>query len=473
MWLSGRWDKEPCTNEAGLTPDDIAGMQDVAIANAVAYCYEKSPFYRRRFDDLGLRPSDVTSARALERIPFTSKQDVSQGGAAFWCSSRDKIVDIVTTSGTTGEPTLYPMTEEDVRRLGYNEHLSFLCAGLTPSDTVLLAVTMDKCFMAGLAYFEGLRRIGAATVRIGSGSVIMLLSMLDRVRPTVIVSVPSFLRRIAAYAQEKGVDLAAGPVRKLVCIGEPVRNADFSLNALGERLHEAWGTPPLSTYGVTELAVSMCECENGCGGHVHPELVYIEIIDENGRRVEEDFKEGEIVATSLGVDGMPLLRFRTGDWSFLVRQPCACGSWTPRIGPILGRRNQVMKIKGTSVYPSAVQKVLDGIDEVAEYVMIATSSAALSDDLEIVIALRAPVPPRAPGTATARAVAGCGAGEHLLSIIREQLQGELKVTPVVRIAGQTEVEVLQGQDGSRKKRVFIDRRTSEGLPSVAVTEGLP
>lgn len=425
--------------EAGLSPQKITEHADSGIANTFAYAYAHSPFYRKRFKEEGLQPNDVKSVEDLKRVPLTSKQDIAEAGRHLWCVPGKKVVDISTTSGTTGAPTLYPMTQNDIERLGYNEFLSFSCVGLTKKDTVILAVTMDRCFMAGLAYFEGLRKIGATTVRIGTASPIMVLNLMGRFGATAIVSVPSFLKKIAGYAVEKGLDLAKLSVNKLVCIGEPVRAKGFKLTPLGKHISEAWGAKAYSTYGVTEIATSFCECEAECGGHLHPELVWIEILDEKNEPVEEG-QVGEIVATTIGVEAMPLLRFKTGDCSFMLRKRCSCGLWTPRIGPIVGRKNQAMKIKGTTVYPAAVRSVLDGIEEIKDYVMIATSQDTLSDKLEIIVAVS-------------------GDGPKMERIMREHLQAELKVTPCVRLAGIQEVESLQQREDYRKKQVFIDRRS--------------
>jgi len=425
-------------DEIALDPSALERIADAGIAKAVRYAYANSSFYKKRFDSDGVRPSAVKSALDLQRIAPMTKADLACEGERLWCVPRERVADIVTTSGTTGVPLLHPMTEADVARLGYNEFLSFTCAGLTKDDTVLLAVTMDKCFIAGLAYYEGLRRLGAATVRVGSGSPVMLLSMLERLGATAIVSVPSFLKRVAEYADERGIDLAHSTVRRLVCIGEPVRTADFQLNALGGRIASAWGAKVYSTYAATEFATSFCECEAGTGGHLHPELLYVEILDDEGRGVP-DGEVGEVTITTFGVEAMPLVRFRTGDCTFITRERCSCGRWTPRLGPIVGRRNQMLKIKGTTVYPAAVQNVLDAMDEVTDYVMIATSPTVLSDQLEVVAVVK-------------------GDHERVLRAMRENLQGALRVTPSVRIAPGEEVARLQEADSYRKKRIFIDQR---------------
>ncbi|MCP4638951.1 MAG: phenylacetate--CoA ligase [bacterium] len=429
--------------EANMTLPDVQRIWDQGVARTVAHAYAHSAFYQRMLDAASLTPDDIVCVRDLAKLPFTSKDDFVDGTGPFTCVPPEAVVDIATTSGTTGEPTLFPVTSADIDRLALNEYLCFKGVGLGPSDTVLLAVTMDRCFMAGLAYFEGLKMIGAATVRVGSGPPGMLASFLQRLQPTAIVSVPSFLRKVGLYADDHGIDLRTSSVAKLVCIGEPLRQRDLSINTLGAQVEELWGARVYSTYGTTELGTSFCECDAGCGGHCHPTLIYPEIVDDDGNPVP-DGEEGEVVATTFGVQGMPLIRFRTGDRSFMVSEQCDCGLWTPRLGPILGRRSQMMKIKGTSVYPAAVQRVLDGMEDVVDYVMEVTAPNELSDELAVIAVVRGE-----PEAARAR--------------VADRLQAELKVRPGVRVTDMAELERLQGVRTLRKKRVFIDRRQEAAL----------
>ena len=420
--------------EPNLGRTEIDALLNGNIAEAIQYARVHSPFYRQRLADY---PA-IQSVSDLQRLPLTTKKDVSEQNDQFWCVGREKLVDLCTTSGTTGIPTLYPLTQPDLDRLGFNEFLCFRRVGLTPDDLVILAVTIDKCFMAGLAYFEGLRRLGAASVRVGAGSPAMLLSMIDRLKPTAIVSVPSFLKRVADYAAQQNFDLANCTVKKLICIGEPIRNSDWSLTPLGAGVAAAWQAQLFSTYGITELATSLCECTAGQGGHLHPQLQHVEILDESGNPVP-DGREGQLVATTFGVQAMPLIRFATGDITFLTRERCACGLWTPRIGPILGRKDQAMKLKGTTVYPAAVQRALQGLDQIIDYIMIATAPTPLSDELEIIVAWR-------------------GDASAAQEIVREKLRGELKVSPSIRIAPLKEIQSLGDSKELRKQRVFVDRR---------------
>ncbi len=299
--------------ELELNPPQIQSILDKGVAATVAQVRRQSPFYREKFADL----AEIRSTADLRSLPLTTKTDVSKSNEQFWCVAPDRFSDLCTTSGTTGVPTLVPLTEDDLYRLAFNEFLCFRRVGFRPGDVVILAVTIDKCFMAGLAYFQGLRQLGVTAVRVGAGSPAMLLSMIQRLRPTGIVSVPSFLKRVADYARQQKIDLAHSTVRKLVCIGEPIRDSDWTLSPLGAAIADAWNAQIFSTYGITELAASLCECSTGRGGHLHPQLLHAEILDDAGDPVP-DGQIGQLVATTICVEAMPLVRFATGDITFMT-----------------------------------------------------------------------------------------------------------------------------------------------------------
>ncbi|MHC5054328.1 MAG: phenylacetate--CoA ligase family protein [Planctomycetota bacterium] len=423
--------------EESLGPEDIASIQREGLAEAVDYACSSSPFYRDLLARWGLRPRDISTPDGLTRFPVTSKGDVSERNRDFLAVPESKVLDVVTTSGTTGKPTMWFLTGRDLERLALNEYLSFKVAGVGAEDVAFLSVTLDRCFVAGLAYYEGLKAVGAAVVRLGPASPAMHLDLMEELEPTAVVSVPSFLRRIAGCAAEQERELGR-TVRRAVCIGEPVRDRELVLSPVGRGIEASWGARVHSTYASTEVLSTFCECEAGAGGHGHPELIFVEILDDDGNRLPPG-EVGEVVATPLRVEGMPLLRFRTGDLSFLIEGGCACGRNTPRLGPILGRKGQMLKIKGTTVFPSAVRRALDALPAVASYVMVVTSDGALSDRLEVLVSSK-------------------GDGDQALEEAHERLQGELKVAPDVRLATIEEIESLQCPPGSRKRRLFIDNR---------------
>ena len=142
-------------------------------------------------------------------------------------------------------------------------------------------------------------------------------------------------------------------MKSIVCIGEPVRNADFTLNELGKRITSQWDVKLYSTYASTEMGAAFTECEYGLGGHLHPELLILEVVNEKGKAVKEG-EIGEVVITTLGVEGMPLLRYKTGDLCNVYYSPCKCGRHTTRLGPVVGRQQQMIKFKGTTIFPAAI-----------------------------------------------------------------------------------------------------------------------
>lgn len=386
-----------------------------------------SPFYRDRF-------GAVAGVPPLESLPPVDKALLSARNLDFLCVPRGRIAEIVTTSGTTGQPLLWMLTAADVQRLAWNEKLSFECAGLTARDTVLVAVALDRCFIAGLAYWQGLRALGCTVVRVGPSSPLLVLEMIERLEPTAIVAVPSFLRVIADKAREVGFELAKSPVKKAVCIGEPVRDSALALNTAGRAIAAAWGAQVYSTYGVTELANSLGECDAGAGGHLHEEMLHLEILDDDGRPLA-DGEVGEVVATTFGVEAMPLIRYRTGDCAALFGAPCACGRTTPRLGPIVGRKNQRLKFKGVSLFPSTLQAVLEQAEGVEAFVIVARAAGELSDSVEVLV--------QGPASVTS---------------LREALQARAKIAPQIRHATRAEIEALQLPPQARKRRTFVDLR---------------
>jgi phenylacetate-CoA ligase len=362
------------------------------------------------------------------------KQVVSERNQAFLCVPREQVVEIVTTSGTTGKPLLWMLTDKDLDRLALNERLSFECTGLTPRDTVLVAVAMDRCFMAGLAYWLGLRELGCASIRTGPSSPMHVLQMIERLQPTAIVAVPSFLRLIADKAQETRFDLKTSSVNKCICIGEPIREPALTLNASGRAIEAAWGARVYSTYGVTEVANSLCECDAGAGGHLHSEQLHLEVLDDHGQPLA-DGEVGEVVATTFGVQAMPVIRYRTGDCAALFRAPCACGRSTPRLGPIMGRKNQSLKFKGTSLFPSTLQAVLEEAKGVEAFVIVARAEDELSDSIEVLVH-----------------------GAASVTDLCEALQARSKIAPQIRHASREEIEALQMPPLARKRRSFVDLR---------------
>jgi len=416
-------------------PAEIQRVQSALLGDHLRYVAERSPFYRELWRAARISASDLDPDR-LVLLPTTCKRDLERRNDDFLAVPVREVADIVMSSGTTGLPTRIMYTEGDLDRLSYNEWLSFEACGVTADDTTLLTCTLDRCFIAGLAYYLGMRRVGAASIRNGHGTIESHLEVIRRMRPSFVVGVPSFLRRLGLYLEARGYPPARAGVRGLVCIGEPLRDRSMRQVPLGADLERIWGAPAYSTYASSEIISSFCECTAQQGGHLHPELAVVEILDEAGRALP-DGEEGEVVLTPLQLEAMPLVRFRTGDTSFLMTEPCPCGRRTPRLGPILGRLKQMMKVRGTTLYPQAVFAILDGIAGVEEYWVEAYEAGDLSDELRVHVAV---------------------AGERNAAEIGRRLQAGLRVSPEVLIEPLESIRKVVYPATSRKPIRFLDRR---------------
>ena len=417
--------------------EQIAARQAELLHRHVCFCYAHSPFYRRMFQQLGIVPEDLQQPSYLAKLPFTEKTDLENFHGDFLAVKDQDIVDLCLTSGTTGKPVSMLQSAADLERLAYNEELSFRGAGFTCNDRVLVAAAVDRCFMAGLAYFMGLTRIGATVIRGGSSSAFLLMELIKNCRPNAIVGVPSLLLAVGERLQQEGVDPAGLGVTRLVCIGEMVRKQDLSLSPLGERLTILWGSAVFGTYASTEMATSFTDCEAGQGGHLHPDLIAVEIVDDDCLLVAPGVL-GEVVATPLGVTGMPLLRFRTGDIASLHTEPCSCGRNSPRLGPVVGRKSQMLKDRGTTVYPPAISTVLQGISGIRGHYIEVYNEFALSDRIKVVVGSCDP-------SLTVAAVA-------------DRIAAAIRLKPEVCIISPEEIVRVTTRDDKRKPVTFFDHR---------------
>ena len=426
--------------------DNIKLYQEQRLHEALTYLNAHSPYYQRMFDRYNIKPDTIRYLEDLVKIPFTEKKDLQLFNEDFLCVPKEKVIDYITTSGTLGDPVTFGCTEKDLQRLAYNEKKSFECAGLKPGNIVQLMTTLDKRFMAGLAYFLGIRELGASVIRVGNGIPELQWDTIRRIKPDTIMCVPSFILRLIQYAEDNNIDYRSSSIRRIIGIGEGMRNQDFSLNLLGSRIREKWDVQLFATYSSTEMGATFSECPYGMGGHVHPELIIVEIIGEDDMPVA-DGQVGEVVVTTLGVEGMPLLRFRTGDIAAKCVEPCACGRNSYRLTPLVGRKNNMIKLKGTTLYPPAINDILDNTAWIENYVIEVRTSDAGTDDVLIKI-----------GRKTAFASSDPTFEENLIKDLKDRFRSRIRVAPKIVFLPTEEVQRINFPAKSRKPIKFIDLR---------------
>ncbi|WP_034761966.1 phenylacetate--CoA ligase family protein [Chryseobacterium gregarium] len=417
---------------------EIKKFQEQKLQEFLIYLETHSPFYQKLFKENNIAVADIRTLEDLQKIPTTTKNDIQQNNNDFFCIPSDKIVDYSTTSGTLGDPVTFGLSDNDLERLAYNEAVSFACAGIRKGDVVQMITTIDKRFMAGLAYFLGLRKMGASVVRMGPGIPELQWDSIFRYKPKYLITVPSFLLKMIDYAEKHGLDYQNSSVYGAVCIGESIKNQDFTDNILSQKIKEKWDIKLFSTYASTEMSTAFTECEYQIGGHQHPELIITEILDDNGNLVKEG-ENGELTITTLGVEALPLLRFKTGDIVRAHNEPCRCGRNTMRLGPVVGRKQQMIKYKGTTLYPPAMNDILNDFNTILCYQIVIQSNEIGLDEIVIKISTDS-------------------RSENFVNEVRDHFRAKLRVSPKIEMIDFDILSKAVFNPNSRKPITFIDLR---------------
>ncbi len=419
--------------------EQIQQFQEQKLRETILYLSHKSNYYQRLFEQEHINPEKIKTLEDLAFIPTTTKTELQNFNNDFFCADRHDIIDYVTTSGTLGTPVTVGLTRNDLDRLAYNEFLTFSTSGCTADDVLQLMTTIDRRFMAGLAYFLGAVELGMGVSRVGNGAVELQWDTIRRIGSTCGMVVPSFLIKLIDYAEKNNIDYHNSTFRKCVCIGEALRTVDGNYTALGNAIHSRWPELQLyTTYASTEMQASFTDCQYFCGGHVQPELIIVEFLDENNNPVPEG-EVGEVTITSIGIEGFPLLRFKTGDICAHFDAPCRCGRNTTRLGPVVGRRGQMIKYKGTTLYPPALFDILDNIEGVANYVVEVYTNDIGTDEITVRV-----------GTNRS--------DEAFEKTIKDLFRNRVRVAPSVKFETPEYISKIQRPDVNRKPTKFIDYR---------------
>jgi len=405
------------------------------IQNQLSYTSSTSKFYQGVFQQNSIQIDSISSYEEFSKLPITTKEQLQQYNEDFIAIPKEDIIDHVTTSGTLGEPVSFYLNEHDLDRLAENESRSFKLAGITKQDKVLITTTLDRRFMAGMAYFLGLRKLGAGAIRTGGGLPGLQWESIFRFKPKYIIAVPSFLLKLIQYAEENQIDYRNSSIQSAICIGEPLRTSNFELNSLGQRISSLWDIELFSTYASTEMATAFTECNQHQGNHVPEDLIFTEILDEDGNHVAEG-EIGELVVTPLNVQSMPLIRFATGDMLTYTDTLCECGRKGKRLGPVIGRKQQKIKLKGTSLYPHHIIEILNRFNGLHNFIIEVSLDENAGDRLKILI----------PDSF------------REIESLKEHLKAFLNVLPEIGFEDSKTLQQLKFPANSRKPKIFYDLR---------------
>jgi phenylacetate-CoA ligase len=420
--------------------EKVDELQENYLLEHVNYCLTKSPFYSKRY---GSTIPKITSLDDVTQLGFTTKDDLLKYNNEFLAVPEAEIVDTCFTSATVGTtPVNFFLTKSDLERLAHNEQIAFGISGVTKHDTMAICCALERGFMAGLAYFIGGVQLGTHMIRVGASGSEHMWNLIKTYKPSVIIGVPSVLANVALYAQEQGDNPTNLKIERILAIGETLRDKNLKLLPSIKRIEELWNTPIYSTYASTEMATSFAECQYRQGGHFRPEMIYVEIIDEQGKPVN-DGEVGEVVVTPLGVEGMPLIRFKTGDMSFIISEKCSCGRTTRRIGPVLGRKAQLLKYRGTNVYPNAIVSIVEANPDFSGCYVEAYTADFGEDRVVAVVANAKP--------------------KYDLDKLKEEFRAGLRVVPELRVIDKEEFQNKTQPAGKRKRQIFFDMREGKSI----------
>ena len=247
--------------------------------------------------------------------------------------------------------------------------------------------------------------------------------------------------KLIEYAENNNIDYNNSSIKGAICIGESLRNQDFSMSILSKKITDKWNIKLFSTYASTEMSTAFTECEHSIGGHHHPELIIIEVLDENNKPVKNG-ESGELTFTTIGVEAMPLVRFKTGDIVQLHTESCACGRNTLRVGPVIGRKQQMIKYKGTTLYPPAMNDVLTHFENIESHIIEISTNDLGTDEILIKIAVK-------------------NKSEAFLQELKDHFRAKLRVTPKIEFTMKEILNPLIFNPMSRKPITFFDKRKND------------
>jgi phenylacetate-CoA ligase len=339
-------------------------LDDASYRVQLRYVFERSVFFREKLRAAGVESVEPAGGlREITRLPLTDKAELQATRTrdnpygAHFCVSPEEIVRIYSTSGTTGTPSYIPLTAGDLENWVTGSARSYAASGLAPGRRVVTTYNAGP-FVAGAA-LDAFERIGVCHIPIGTGNTDRVLTAIDLLRPDAVVLTPSYAAYLLESASERGIDVRASGVERVIVAGEPGGGEP----AFRTKLEEGWGATVTEAMGIGDIGPSLWgECEEQDGMHLGARgFVHAELIDpKTGEaRAMEDGASGELVLTHLRHRAAPLLRFRTGDHVEVRTSACDCGRTGPRVRCI-GRTDDMLIVRGVNVFPSAVREVVGG-----------------------------------------------------------------------------------------------------------------
>lgn len=374
------------SKEETLSRQEIEEIQLARLQETVSRVWEKVPAYRKKMEEVGVRPEHIRTLKDLAKLPFVTKQDLRDNYPfGLFAVPKEELVRIHASSGTTGKPTVVGYTRRDLNM--WTECVSRIAAmgGATKRDVAQICFGYGM-FTGALGLHFGLENIGATMVPSSTGNSEKQIMYMQDFGTTLLVATPSYALRLAEVAYQMGVDPKKDLQVKIGLVG-----SELLTEAMRAEMHKLWGDDMLvtSNYGMSELmgpGVSG-ECQYMDGMHINEDYFIPEIIDPKTGEVLPPGEKGELVVTCIYKEGLPLIRYRTKDVTRLIYEPCKCGRTTCRMENLDGRTDDMLKIRGVNVFPSQIEEVILNVEEIGPHYEIILTRKDHADRMEIRVEL--------------------------------------------------------------------------------------
>lgn len=375
------WSKEETLSRAEIEEIQLARLKTTVQQN-----WDRVPAYRKKMEAVGVKPEDIQSLKDLAKLPFVTKQDLRDNYPfGMFAVPKEELVRVHASSGTTGKPTVVGYTKRDLKM--WSECVSRIACmgGATDKDMAQICFGYGM-FTGALGLHYGLENIGATIVPSSTGNSEKQIMYMKDFETTLLVATPSYALRLAEVAMEMGIDPKKDLKVRIGLVG-----SELLTEAMRAEMHKLWGDDMLvtSNYGMSELmgpGVSG-ECEYRDGMHINEDYFIPEIIDPQTGEVLPPGEKGELVITCIYKEGLPLIRYRTKDITRLIYEPCKCGRTTCRMENLDGRSDDMLKIRGVNVFPSQIEEVILGVEEIGPHYEIVVTRENHADKLEIRVEL--------------------------------------------------------------------------------------
>ena len=422
-----------------LSRREVAELQLEKLQWVVRHAYGNVPFYRRRFDELGLLPEHIKTLKDIEKIPITTKNDLRDNYPfGLFAVPRRDIVRVHASSGTTGKPIVAGYTKADLDN--WSECIARLaCMAGGSSDDVAQIAFGYGLFTGGFGLHYGLEKLGATVVPMSGGNSEMQLMLMQDFGSTLFVSTPSYILYLSEIAQEQGVK------REDIKLRVGMFGGEGHTPEMRAEIERRWGIVATENYGLTEVmgpGVSG-ECEKFTGMHINEDHFYSEIVDPDTFEPKGAGEQGELLLTTLSKEGMPMLRYRTKDITYLDDAPCACGRTSARMNKVLGRTDDMLIIRGVNVFPSQIESVLVGMAHIGPHYQIAVQKKGFLDALEVRVEL-----------ADASLLENYGELQRLERSVHDKLKSTLRIEAAVKLVEPKTLARFMG----KAKRVVDERK---------------